>query len=374
MIGLIVTVPLFVALAPDRLRLIPVGAVLAGATLLAIGPIYEVYDVATAATSGGGDDPVGPVLDRAVTRIFLVCLLAGVCGVVLAVLDLAVRPGAAAIRRTRRAVAVLAALAGLVLAGAALASAGEIRNEVESAWRTFKSGTDTPARPGARFTTAYSDQRYDYFTVAFDAFEERPLVGIGVGGYEHRYTRDRGHEKPSRYVHNLWLRVLAELGVVGFVLLDRRPCDRFRPGGLDAATTRRGPSGRDRRRRCSSAYFFVHSSFDWIEEFPALASPAFALPLVALVVARPVHIGRPAGRSQPRRAAGRALALAGFVAAAVALAPAYLASRYDDRAARMWTANPEAAFEDLDQAARLDPLSARPELRAGTLAVDLGAL
>jgi tetratricopeptide (TPR) repeat protein len=54
--------------------------------------------------------------------------------------------------------------------------------------------------------------------------------------------------------------------------------------------------------------------------------------------------------------------------------PAYLASRYDDRGARIWTANPRAAFDDLERASDLAPLSSRPELRAGTLAVDLGRL
>jgi tetratricopeptide (TPR) repeat protein len=121
---------------------------------------------------------------------------------------------------------------------------------------------------------------------------------------------------------------------------------------------------------CSSIYFLVHASFDWIEEFPALASPAFALPLVALALAGVV--GQPRPRAL-RLVAGAltAMALAGGL---VAVAPAYLASRYDDRGARTWTANPEAAFDDLERASDLAPLSSRPELRAGTLAVDLGRL
>ena len=68
------------------------------------------------------------------------------------------------------------------------------------------------------------------------------------------------------------------------------------------------------------------------------------------------------------------LAAAFLVAAAVAVGPAYLATRYDDRAAHTWTANPQAAFRDLDRASGLAPLSARPERRAGTLAVDLDEL
>ena len=36
------------------------------------------------------------------------------------------------------------------------------------------------AKPGQRFTTVYGDQRYDYFSVAFEAFEERPISGIAA--------------------------------------------------------------------------------------------------------------------------------------------------------------------------------------------------
>ena len=46
-----------------------------------------------------------------------------------------------------------------------------------------------------------------------------------------------------------------------------------------------------------AAYFAVHLNFDWLEEIPAVASPALALPLVALVAA-----ARPPERSAGRRA------------------------------------------------------------------------
>ena len=50
-----------------------------------------------------------------------------------------------------------------------------------------------------------------------------------------------------------------------------------------------------------AAYFAVHLNFDWLEEIPAVASPAFALPIVALVAA---WRARAAARGQaPPRAA-----------------------------------------------------------------------
>ena len=374
MIGLIIAVPLFVLLASDRLRLVLPGLVLIGATALAVGPLYDVYDVATVATQGTPNPPaVGPVLDKAANTVLLTSLLALGLGVVLALLDRAVRPGPVAVARARTGVGIalgLVALAGVVLA---LVNSGAIADKADEAWTTFKSGKDTPAKEGARLTAVYADQRYDYFRVAYEAFEQKPVAGIGFGGYERRYTKERDFEKPSRYAHNVWLRVMGELGLVGLLLL----AGFVVAGPGRAAWLRRRLDGRTAAlvasMLCASIYFFVHASFDWLEEFPALASPAFALPLVALAIASPAAA---AARRQPRAARAAAALLAGLFLAGAALAvgPAYLASRYDDRASRTWTANPEAAFRDLDRASGLAPLSARPELRAGTLAIDLDEL
>jgi hypothetical protein len=371
LIGLAVALPLFVLLASDRLRMILPGVVVFAATALTVGPLYDVYDVATKATEGTPNPPaVGPVLDHAVNQVLLTTLLALAAGVVLVILDRAVRPGPVAVHRARRGVAAAMAVAALAGAALAVANGGEIGDKADEAWDTFKSGKDTPAQQGTRLTTVYADQRYDYFKVAYEAFEEKPLAGIGFGGYERRYTRDRSAEKPSRYAHDLWLRVMGELGLVGILLLLGF---MFAAPGRAAWLRRRLDGGRAAlvaAMVCSSLYFFVHASFDWLEEFPALASPAFALPLVALALAAPAR------RTWPRaaRIATGALTGALLVAALVAVGPAYLASRYDDRGARIWTADPDAAFDDLERASDLAPLSSRPELRAGTLAVDLGRL
>ena len=372
LIGLIATLPLFVLLAPERLRLIPVGLVVAVAVALSVGPIYDVYDVATAVIFGDSQRAVGPVLDDAIARMWLTTLLAGLAGAALAALDRVVRPSARTVHGTRRVVTVVMIAAAVVGAGVAIANAGAIGDGVTERWETFKSGRDTLPKPGVRLAGVYADQRYDYWRVGLNGFRERPLTGIGTGGYERYYTMERRLEKPSRYAHDLWLRVLSEEGIVGFLLL---------AGFLGIVL---GAAGRGSRRSsmeaaaisaaavASSFYFFVHSSFDWIEEFPALASPAFALPLVALVAASAETTrGRAAPAGTRRVAAGLAVALA-VAAAGLALVPAFISTRYDDRAARTWTAAPEAAFRDLGRAADLAPLSSRPQLRAGTLAVELG--
>jgi Flp pilus assembly protein TadD len=56
---------------------------------------------------------------------------------------------------------------------------------------------------------------------------------------------------------------------------------------------------------------------------------------------------------------------------ALALALPYLAERDVAAAARDWPSDPARAFERLDRAADLNPLSARPELVAGVIALEL---
>jgi tetratricopeptide (TPR) repeat protein len=74
-------------------------------------------------------------------------------------------------------------------------------------------------------------------------------------------------------------------------------------------------------------------------------------------------------RSDPRsRLAG--LAVAGLcLAAAVSFALPWLSERELEKATAAWRDNPEAAYERLDRAAGLNPVSARPLLVEGTIAI-----
>jgi tetratricopeptide (TPR) repeat protein len=76
-------------------------------------------------------------------------------------------------------------------------------------------------------------------------------------------------------------------------------------------------------------------------------------------------------RGRARRIAAGVAGAAGVALAALALVPAYLSVRFDERGERTWTASPDDAFRDLERAADLAPLSPRPQLRAGTLAIDV---
>jgi O-antigen ligase len=60
------------------------------------------------------------------------------------------------------------------------------------------------------------DARYTTFGQAVDLIEQRPLVGIGAGGFQSVGTLA---DPPEDYPHNMFLEVWSELGLVAFVVL-----------------------------------------------------------------------------------------------------------------------------------------------------------
>lgn len=164
------------------------------------------------------------------------------------------------------------------------------------------------------------------------------------------------------------LRMLAEGGIVAALLLVG-----FLATTLGALVSVRRRGGGEAAVVATAAivvstYFFLHASFDWLEEFPALLVPAFALPLVALTATAQRSAARPSGGGA-RLAAATGIVVVG-VAIAV-LSVQYIAVRYYERAGRVGAANAAAAFKDLESAAALNPLWIQPYLREGALAVKL---
>ena len=344
---------LFVALAPNRVRALTRLAVVAGALLLCVPSLFEVYTASREAR------PLAGVADDAVGRVALAGVLALVASVVLVFVEARTRPSERVVRGLRRAGVAVVALALAAVCVGAVVERDRISDSVSDRWDTFASDASVEnTQTGSRLGQVTADKRYDYWNVALDAYREAPVVGIGAGGYEPRYTAEKAYAKHSRYAHNLWLRALSETGVVGLALL---------VGALAALLV---SLIRARRRRPEVALaaaaalcvgFFLQSGLDWLEEVPALLAPAIALPLAVL---------RSGCAGRPGRGAIPAAALA--VVTLLALVPAYLAVRQLARGDELRATDPRAALEAYDRAAEADPLALTPHLRSGFLGLRLG--
>jgi tetratricopeptide (TPR) repeat protein len=366
-LSLPVVLVLFLALAPHRLRHLAVLAPV-GLAVAATAPV--VLDAGPALRAGVGElAAVDAALRAALAASVAVGLLVAVAvplGRRWAAED---RFGPDTAGRARRAWAV-AAPAGLAVAGVVLlAAVGNPATRAADAWESFRDGYEARGAVESRLGELGSN-RSDFYRVALDAFAQEPVLGVGLDNYQAAYLRLGAARETPRYAHSWPLSVLAQLGLVGALLAI---------GWLAAAAwaaaealRRAGELGGTVAAGALLAFvgFVVHGAGDWFWEYPPLGLPAFALfgMVLALVPAR----------REPRSArAGGALA-AGIVlmcaVAGVSYAAPWAAERDTRAAGAGWPADPLRAFERVDRAARLNPLSAGPYLTGGTIAVRRGTL
>lgn len=360
LIGLVCALILFVALAPSRGWALLYAFGVAVVVAVTVSPILDVYTVAT--TSGSIPD----ALSRAAWRLPVVLVAGGVVGAILVFFE-GRRPTLVPAETARRSRLPVAVGIGVLIAIVAVAFGGRISDQVSTRWDEFKSGTVN--EENADHLTALQDSgRYDYWRVAVDAFEEKPITGIGAGNYQDAYTLHRHEPKQSRYAHNIWLRVLSETGIVGLLLFVGALVLAFvtvfrRRGGLSPPVQALLAGA-----AAASIQVFAHASVDWVEEFPVNLGIALAVLFLACRLAQPPA---ESGRRGPWPVVATAVTAG---AALVLLVPAYLSLRYVTHAEKIWPTEPAAAYSDLNRAGDLNPLSSEPHLKAGEIAILRGEL
>jgi tetratricopeptide (TPR) repeat protein len=352
------------AISPDRLR-VTLGSILIALALLPIRQtLLDVHDRYSPARLDG-------LLSDATAALMLVTVLVGVLAALWAFAERRAPPDEGTRRRLARGTGAL--LVALALGGSVigLATVDDPTGRLSDTWSEFKQGysDEPPSESESRFASAGSN-RYDFWTVAWNGFEDEPIRGLGAENFQRLYLREgRSTEKP-RYPHSLELEVLSGLGIVGALLL----------GGaflaLLVASGRALFGSREARGAAAAAlgmfaYWLLHASVDWFWAFFALTGSALA----ALALAASLAPG-PAPGPAKARPRGRTVALiAGCVAAALlalSIGAPWLSAREIDHASDIWREDPDAAFSALDRAETLNPLSTVPGATAGTIALRLG--
>lgn len=78
----------------------------------------------------------------------------------------------------------------------------------------------TRVQTDSRLELKSVSEREAYFNQALDVIKLKPLSGTGIGGYINEIKKIDNYSNPYWYyqpVHNYWLLILSELGVVGFI-------------------------------------------------------------------------------------------------------------------------------------------------------------
>lgn len=358
---------LFVIVVPGRARGAVAIMVVAAGAVLWLGPVLDIRDGIRA-----GDAPE-PLLGEAADALLLATWITTLVGLAVAFADRRVRLSERRSRRISAAFVAAVAAVAISVATVAVLDAGDPIGRVTSAWEQFKAGGDASGGDD-RLSGAVGTNRYDFWRVAWSQFERDPLTGAGIDNFQQDYLeRGTSPERP-RHTHSLELKVISQTGLVGAVLL----VGAFAAAlfaALRAGWRREGLAGATAGAATMTfLYWFVHGSVDWFWEFPALGAAAFAMLGLAASLA-PARQADPAQDTVARRLATRPLAVGAVLIVALVgaagLVPPWLAQRHVDRALDVWPTRADEAFDGLDRAASLNPLSSQPAVTAAAIALQL---
>ena len=119
----------------------------------------------------------------------------------------------------------LAAKAGIALAAIAVLAVGVAAFDPVDKFETFKkpSGPDVGLVEGdftrSHLISSTGSGRWQLWTSAVDEWETKPVFGRGAGSYQSWWMEHASLPLFVRDAHSLWLETLAELGLVGLLLL-----------------------------------------------------------------------------------------------------------------------------------------------------------
>jgi tetratricopeptide (TPR) repeat protein len=278
---------------------------------------------------------------------------------------------ALALSRNPTALRWLAALTALVAIAAAIAVGGR-------AWHQFSSSDiQFPSNPAQHFSQLGGAGRHDFYRVALDAFDEKPLLGTGAGTYQFSWDRHRSIPQPVHDAHSLYLESFAELGLVGGLLVL----------GMVGALLWTGfgawrAAPHPQRERYAALFaatlaFAVGAGLDWFWEIAGLGA-IFFLAAGVLVAARCAQLTTPEAAGPSAEGEGRrfGLAVAGLAVAwiaAIALIGPLLVDREITASQNAAAAGDlTAAVNHAKTARSIEPFAASPYVQLGLLAESQG--
>ena len=208
----------------------------------------------------------------------------------------------------RRATALVLGLAVVAVVVAYAANHATADRFVSRQWQQFEHPSAIPLGT-SRLTTA-STTRGDMYRVAVSTFAAHPVAGAGAGSFPSAWYQHRRVGDDLRNAHSLYLETLAELGVVGFLLLVV-----FLGATLWAGIrSRRRPIGLSRPQTAAvlaaGAVWIVHAGIDW--DWQEMAFSGLAICLLATLF----PLGRRRARLAGRTRTAVLWSLAGLCAAA----------------------------------------------------------
>jgi O-antigen ligase len=261
----------------------------------------------------------------------------------------------------------IAALAALAAIGAAIVIGDRASDQFN------RSDVQFPAQPEQHFSQLSSAGRNDFFRVAIDAFEEKPLLGIGAGTYQFAWEQHRTTERPVHDAHSLYLESFAELGIVGGLIV------LALVGGLlwtGFSAWRAAPDPQRERYAplfAATLAFAVGAGIDWFWEIAGFGA-VFLLAAGTLVAARCAQLAPAAAPGEDARGEERrfGLTVAGlavaWIAAIALIGPLLVEHEIEASQSAAADGNIASAVDHADTARSIEPFAASPYVQLALLA------
>jgi O-Antigen ligase len=361
----VIALAAFLVLAPDRLPKLATLAVAAGGTAL----LFVATEQRLAFDRGLPTQEAERQGDEMLALTLIVCAAVGLVQAALSHwLRRGRRPGWLRIPRPYAAVAS-AVTVGVLLIAAIAAGAP---NRVEDEWNDFKGRTSANPEEsrGTEILDFSGSGRYDFWEAAIDANGTDPWVGIGPGTFDFWWTEHGSYAAYVRDAHSLYLETLAELGIVGLLLVGALSAGIL---GIGAWRALRAPP--DLRvglaaATAGCAAFVAGALVDWTWELGVIPVVFFTLAAVACAAGAPTE--RAAARSAwvpPWRRHGPRIAICvlSILGLAAIVPPLWGAVKLEQSYDAVEEGRLGDALDDARGAASVQPYAASPRLQEALL-------
>ena len=298
-----------------------------------VGVVVAWHRLVAVYTAAQGGRPITTPAHHAAETILLLSILVTLVWTCLSGLQRVL--SATGAREAARSLATVGLV--LVVLGAAVAGtikARSLSHALSTQYHAFihlsePAGQSPSQATGRLFSGA--GNRYDYWRVAWRAWEGHPLLGVGAGGFAPAWYKHRSVAEDVNQPHSLEIQALSETGLVGLALLLVFLAGVAMGMWRMRAAARRSAITRGCLVAAAGGFtaWLVHTSFDWIHLLPGVTAVALCMAAVLVLardpaprlpwpwtLVRPTPLPAGASRAALRAAARRPLSTASLAAAA----------------------------------------------------------